>query len=201
MQAVLDRDIILNVISAGGTEVGKPPAGVGLERLRFDGVALVDLMDLSSIWVEPVHGGGFILHAVEVPGAQLVEMRYTDRGNLVMEASGLVRVLALEEIEQRELALQSGMLKASTRKRMTDALGDFPEQLADLTKMVYLLALGVVGKDQAIIDQLQACLTDMAATYDAGLAGASLKKNVGSLRDFMQEYYTKRSDLSTAGMK
>lgn len=60
---------------------GSIPAGVGLERLRWTGKALVDLADLDEIWCEHKNGA-FLLHAIEVPYSQLVKMSYKDRKKL-----------------------------------------------------------------------------------------------------------------------
>lgn len=67
--------------SNDGIEVGKKPVGVGMERLRWTGSELVDLADRSFIWCE-YKNGGFILHAIKVPCAQLIEMSYSDRKKL-----------------------------------------------------------------------------------------------------------------------
>jgi len=37
MKASLDRDIITSISRHAGTEIGRIPPGVGLERMRFDG--------------------------------------------------------------------------------------------------------------------------------------------------------------------
>jgi hypothetical protein len=58
MKASLDRDIITSISRHAGTEIGRIPPGVGLERMRFDGKQLVDLATLGEIWMEPIPGGG-----------------------------------------------------------------------------------------------------------------------------------------------
>jgi len=95
MRATLDKDIIVKI--GGPTEIGPLPKGVGLERLRFDGKKIIDLATLDEIWVEEKNGV-FILHAIEVPGSQLVRMRYTDRRKLVKDGNK-IRLKSAEEIE------------------------------------------------------------------------------------------------------
>ena len=104
MKAVLKEDMI---ISAGGfgVEIGAVPSGVGVERLRFDGSVLIDLMDLTSIWVRETAPGFYELHCVYVPHTQLVTMTYTDRGNLIME-NGVIRVMTTQEVTDKKQAIQ-----------------------------------------------------------------------------------------------
>ena len=64
MRATVNQDVIVHVTPHGIAEIGNLPTGVGLERLRFDGKKIVDLASLDEIWVEPVPGGGTILHAI-----------------------------------------------------------------------------------------------------------------------------------------
>lgn len=198
MNAILDRDIIASwAIAKEGTEVGQPPTGVGLERLRFDGKSVVDLEKLSEMWVEPIGGGGFALHAVEVPGAQLVKMSYAERRNLVME-SGVIRVLTEAEIKARDLGLREGMLKARTREAMAAELGDLHDQVGTLTKMLYLLILGVRQRDPAVLALIDSWVVDISGTFDTAQAGTSITAVVSAYRERMQEYYAARSKLVEA---
>lgn len=198
MNAILDTDIIVGwAVGQEGTEVGQPPKGVGLERLRFDGRLILDLMDLSEMWVEPVSGGGFVLHALEVPGSQLVKMSYADRRNLVME-SGVIRVLTAAEIQARDLSQREGMLKTRTREAMAAELGDLHDQVATLTKMIYMLILGFRQRDPVVLALIDSWLTDISGTFDTAQAGTSITAVVSAYRERMQEYYAARSKLSEA---
>jgi len=73
--------MIQKINAVDGIEVGSVPKDVGLERMRWDGEKLVDLFELSSMWVE-LNGGVFILHCIQTPNSQLVEMEYKDRKKL-----------------------------------------------------------------------------------------------------------------------
>jgi len=95
MRAYLKDDIIIRYTAdKNATEIGNPPR-VGLERLRFNGSGVVDLNDLTELWV----GSDYQLHAIEVPGSQLVQMTYADRTRLINDA-GTIRLKTDEELEQ-----------------------------------------------------------------------------------------------------
>jgi len=95
LKAILDRDIIIGWRDSG-IEVGTPPSGVGLERLRWDGEQIVDLADLSTIHISRVNGV-YELHCVAVSGSQPVYMGYVDRKNLISDG-GVYRVLNASEL-------------------------------------------------------------------------------------------------------
>ena len=84
MRAIIhNHDMIAKTCGPGeGVEVGDKPAGVGLERLRFDGSQLVDIATLSEFYVVR-RDGSWELHAVEVPGSQLVQMSHKQKWRLV----------------------------------------------------------------------------------------------------------------------
>jgi len=90
MQAILDQDRIVRLVMAGGVEIGRVPKAVGLERLRWNGEEIIDLLDLTEMWVRPV-AGGFVLHAVPVAGAQRLDMTWADRKRLVL-VNGVVEI-------------------------------------------------------------------------------------------------------------
>jgi len=100
MKAIVDKDIIVHITERGDTEIGHLPRGIGLERLRWDGSKVVDLADLDKIWVEHKNEA-FILHAIEVPGSQLVKMTYKDRKRLTVE-DGKIRLLTAEEMAAKQ---------------------------------------------------------------------------------------------------
>ena len=98
MRAIVDRDVIVRITQRGNTDIGRIPKGVGLERLRWDGSKVVDLADLTEMWVEE-QNGAFILHAVKVPGSQLVQMTYADRKRLTKDPDGTIRVKTDAELQ------------------------------------------------------------------------------------------------------
>lgn len=99
MKANLDKDRIINFHRDGDVEVNIP-RGVGLERIRVVAGQVIDLADLTEIWVENVQGA-WILHAASYPGCQLVTMTLADKKNL-MNDSGTYRVKTQQEIDDEE---------------------------------------------------------------------------------------------------
>lgn len=93
MRWTIDGDV-LAIAHPDGVEVGTLPSGVGLERLRWTGTKLVDLADLTEIWVHP---SSLQLHAVDVGGCTLVAMAYDDRRRLVQTSTGGVRLGTVQE--------------------------------------------------------------------------------------------------------
>jgi len=100
---IFDYDRIAAVTLKGGVDVGTIPRGKSLEQLRWDGEQLVDLADLDHIWVVRANGV-CTLHAIEVPGAQLVAMTYAQRRELTTDPDGTIRVEPEAERLERELA-------------------------------------------------------------------------------------------------
>lgn len=103
---------------------GSIPAGVGLERLRWTGKALVDLSGLDKIYVEHVNGG-FLLHAIKVPYSQLVKMTYRDRKKLWND-NGVFKIKSDAQI-QTELNLQ---YRKSHYPKISDQIGALMKYMA-----------------------------------------------------------------------
>ena len=134
MKAALNGDIILQV-NVGDTEIGPIPKGVGLERLRWDGQRVVDLMSMNPIWVEH-RGGVFILHAVKGLGWQSVAMNYTERKRLIND-NGTFRVKTTQEIAAEE-ALARAVAKNSAAVRGITSDTD-QGLILDVIKLLYAL--------------------------------------------------------------
>jgi len=197
MRAVIDRDIIVHVTPQGDTEIGSIPPGVGLERLRFDGERLVDLAELSEIWVEPVPGGGHVLHAVEVPGSQLVTMRYADRKNLISE-NGTIRIKATQEVQAEKAAQQNLMRKNRLRSSLKTNVGDAQDQLADACKILYSLLELVLTGDEKIRTTLLSILPDVQGVYTAEQV-ADTSASLSTIKAKLTEYYASKEPITTKG--
>lgn len=96
MKVTLQDDYIVSL--SGDVEVGRLPKDVGLERLRWDGERLVDLLYVSEIWVRYVHGA-WKLHCIPIAGAQQIAMSWADRKRLTMTRNE-IRLLTVEEYDQ-----------------------------------------------------------------------------------------------------
>lgn len=115
MKAILDGDRIVKFCIDGGVEVGKPPKGVGIERLRWDGEKLVDLATLKDLWVSVGKGGVPQLHAVKQTGAVRVEATYKDRKKLRVE-NGMLTTAAPAKTVNRERLIQEKLREIAIRE-------------------------------------------------------------------------------------
>ena len=122
MRVSLREDEILAIVN-DGIEVGNFPDGVGFERLRFDGTSVVDLNDLSSIWVREISPGFFKLHSQEVHASQLVQMSYVNRRNLINDG-GVIRVMTQSEINSARQAKDAELSECESLKAEAKSIID-----------------------------------------------------------------------------
>jgi len=198
MKAILDRDIIISLTPKGDTEIGTIPAdkkGVGLERLRFDGQKIVDLADLTTIWVEQVTPVFFICHAIEVPGAQEVAMTYQDRKNLMMD-NGTIRLKTPAEITAEREAEKKAMIKNRLRQGFKRDVGDPEDSLADAWKVISLLIIFMRTGDPAIAIFLDSIIPDLQAAYPLDTVKAALVANTKTIKTLMEGY---RAEIESKG--
>jgi hypothetical protein len=93
-----ERIVKLSVRPGVGTEVGPLPKGVGLERLRWDGVEIVDLYDLDEFYVDKTT---LKLYVNPREKSSLVQMQYKDRKHLMFDKTlNEVRLKTQEEINK-----------------------------------------------------------------------------------------------------
>ena len=131
--SIRNHDIIDRTNTIDGIEIGSIPKGVGIERIRWNGSEIVDLVSLDEIWVEHINGV-FILHSIEVPYSQLVIMQYKDRKKLWIDY-GVYKIKPDEQI-RTELNLK---YRRSHYPSISDQVGaimkyfalqhDLPEEL------------------------------------------------------------------------
>lgn len=187
MKAILADDIILRLSSRVGTEIGRIPAGVGLERLRFDGRKVVDLADLATIHVRYV-AGNFELHAIPVGDSQAVAMTYTDRRRLVF-GDGVIRVKTSSEITADVSAEQQQIKKNQLRQSIKRDIGDTQDMLADMAKMLFAtMVYARTGnlRLQVLIDRLVPEIKDI---YPPDQVEQALVDGVKKLKEKMAKYY------------
>ena len=135
-----NHDMIQKTNVPDGIEIGSIPKGVGLERVRWTGSKLVDLLKLNYIYVEYINGG-FCLHAIQTPYSQLVEMQYKDRKKLYND-NGVYKIKSNEQI-QTELNLE---LRKGNYPKISDQIGaimkylatkdDLPDELQELVDKI-----------------------------------------------------------------
>jgi len=179
MKAYVSDDIIVHITERGDTEIGRIPVDkrkVGLDRLRWDGTNIVDLMDCPEIWVR-YNGYAFDLHAIEVPNSQKVGMSYKDRDRLVVD-EGTIRLKTEGEVQLEKQGMAAQMVGNRLRKALQRTVGDPQEQLADAYKLINLLVMALIGKDKDAKDLLTEMLDDIGQTYSTPDIAKDLKQCV-----------------------
>ena len=188
MQAILNDDIIINLVIKGGTEIGNIPKGVGLERLRFDGEKVIDLAELSAIWVRHIESNAFELHCVDVGNCQLVEMSYRQR-RLLISNTGTYRIKTKRELEIDRVAEAN---QKSTAKMIAMIQSGFG--CADVLQ-VHLFALIVfliVYEKKPKADLFDNILPDIVEMFPVEKWEPILIDSVKKLKIIMKEYNSKR---------
>ena len=191
MKAVLDQDIIIYITEKGDTEIGAIPPNkkdVGLERLRWDGTKIVDLADMSEIWVKSVSNNFYELHAVKVLDTQKVQMTYRDRKNLIIE-DGIIRVKTALEIENGMKIEQESMTRNQLRQAFKRDVGDIETLLADTWKLISLIIIFVRTNDPQIAVFLDNILPDLEKAYPPKKIKDQIGEHIVTIKNLMQEYY------------
>ena len=99
-RAIVNKDMIVKITVDPklGIEIGSIPRGVGLERLRWDGSELIDLLYLDKFYVDRKTRK---LHATKQPNCDKITMSYNDRFNLIEDpVSKKLRVMTDDEIKK-----------------------------------------------------------------------------------------------------
>ena len=146
MLAILNNDIIIALtISENGTEIGSLPAGVGLERLRFDGDKVVDLAAVSEIWIKISIGGAFELHCIDIGGCKLVAMAYSQR-DLLINIDGTYSIKTAEQIEAERIIEVNQMAKTKLVQMVKAELGGIEE--FQVHSLAFIAALIIYARNQ-----------------------------------------------------
>ena len=191
MRVVLDRDRILAIVTEGGVDIGALPAKVGLERLRWNGANLVDLMDLTAMYVEPLPGASFCLHAVEVPGSQLVAMTYADRRRLTIDAAGAIRLKTEQELQDEATAQQARQEEQVKLLSIALATGSVDKQLYHLRQLVILVIYYVLTGNATAKTLLTELLNELKDIYTPAEVQSSLKTMIAQLRALEESFIAK----------
>lgn len=183
MKAIVDQDIIVNITELGNVEIGTLPDGVGFERLRWDGNRVVDLADLSEIWVANINGS-FELHCMEVPGSQLVQMTYADRKKLTSN-SGTFRIKTQEEIDTEN----TNRIIKEAKAKLQGKIGNLID--LELAQLAFICALIVYARQQptqlgSFFDSL---IPNIIDTFPLNKWETVLTKFAKDLNKFINEYY------------
>ena len=189
MRAILNNDIIVTLIMGDtkGTEIGDLPKNVGLERLRFNGSEVVDLAELSAFWVETI-AGGFMLHAVQVPNSNYIEMAFSDRQYLYING-GAPSVKTPEQIAIEEQAKQILVLKNALRLKLRDTVGDIQDQ--HMISLAFICAIIVYARQQpqVLADFFDDLIPHIIDIFPLSRWEDILKTGAKDIKTAMQDYY------------
>ena len=189
MRAILNNDMIVSLVMSetAGVEIGDIPKDIGFERLRFDGAQVVDLANLSAFWVETVLGG-FVLHCVEIPNSEYIEMSYVDRKHLVFN-SGVLRVKTQEEIDAEAYGSGLLVLKTKLRTKLKVAMGDIQDQQMQILAFVCALIVYSRLQPQALADFFDEIIPDIKDCFPLNRWESILKGGGRDLKAALIEYY------------
>ena len=188
MRAILHNDIIVTLVMGDrGTEVGDLPKGVGMERLRFNGEEVVDLADLSAFWVESIPGG-FMLHAVQVPNSNYIEMAFSDRQYLQING-GVPTIKTPEQIAIEEQGEQIRLLKSALKLKLRDTVGDIQDQ--HMMSLAFICAIIVYARQQpqVLADFFDDLIPHIVNMFPLSRWEDILKTGVTDIKTAMQDYY------------
>jgi len=188
LKALIEEDIIVKLDSQNGIEIGNLPVGVGLERLRWNGFAIVDLADLSEIWVR-LKNNVFELHCIQVVGSVLVSMTYADRYKLILN-DGIIRLKTAEEIEQERIDKLIRIAKA----KLAQKIGSLSfEKLIDLNLSVlaFICSLIIYARQQPqyLSDFYDQIIPDIIDIFPLNRWESKLKAFGIDLKQFIEDYY------------
>lgn len=137
MQATIDRDLIV-VLGRGPVAIPDDyPRNVGLERLRWNGSAVVDLATLSGFWVEHKNGL-FVLHCLSVPNATFIEMPYAARKLLYFD--GEIKVRTSEQVSAEAHTKKVEAIKNLLSSKLETA-GNVAELLMVMVGLIAVVAI------------------------------------------------------------
>jgi hypothetical protein len=188
MRAILNSDMIIGIsFSDDATEIGPLPKGIGLERLRFDGDKVIDLADLSDIWVKIGSGGAFGLHCIDIGDCQLVAMAYSQR-DLLINVSGLYAIKTPAEIEAERILALNQLAKARLVRKVKEQLGGIEE--FQVHSLAFIAALIIYSRNQppalaAFFDDIIPHIQDM---FPMAQWETILKNSAQKLKAIITEY-------------
>lgn len=190
MKAIIKEDIIIRITEKGDTEIGVLPKSIDLSILRFDGNKVVSLLDLNQIWVR-FKNNQFELHAIEVINSQLVNMTYQDRKKLIYE-NKIIRVKTSEEINNEKTEEFNQLLKNNLRIRLKNNIGDTPDLVADISKLVFLLIIYSRTQNSRIGQIFDRLIPIIKDVYSIDDIEEGLVNIAQYLKSEMPEYYTRK---------
>ena len=194
MKVILDQDRIIN-FSDAGIEIGTIPLGIDIRRLRWTGASLIDLNDLTEIWVE-YKGGAFILHAIEVPGSQLVTMTYANRKDLKLDVNTIRLKTSDERYNESLISFQE---KATAR--LYSRLRIPPLFFRFIFELLYIITKGLKDGGTNYVNFITQFLADVGSVVDDPNLLDSLPDQAKKFAELTQLYYSHVSSSSCSSSK
>lgn len=193
MKAFLKEDIITTITENGDTEIGRLPK-VGLERLRFNGSKVIDLVTVGQMWIR-YEKGFFTLHIVQVRDSQLVNMTYSDRKYLIVEG-GVIVVKTQVQRDAEALQVKKDILKTRLREKIKNELGTMNEQISDAYKLIAILIVYARNPGNTVLgNYMDELLPELVAAYPFDRVKGSLKRAVITLKTMLTDYYSEIDSL------
>lgn len=188
MKAILKNDEIVKLTIDKGVEVGNISNGVSLDRLRWDGSQLVDLMNPQTLYVKYLGDGYFELHVVNLPGTQPIYMSYKERKKLrYNEENGMIFLADPEFITEEK--------KQEEVKLILNRLGKYLgcNQEIFIKHMAFTAALIVYASEQpqALKDFFDDIAPVIKDTFPLAKWESILKKFSKDIKVYLQAYYEK----------
>lgn len=151
MRGILNKDVIVQ-ITPSGKELGPKPYGSSLESLRYNGKKIVDLGNLTGMWIEKKRDG-FVLHCMNVGNCQYVKMLYNQK-HLLIDDNGTYRLKTKDEIQSEKKEKKLNRKQAIKRTFLKKYVGDRYRREEYLEDLIRILIKAVIEKDTESIEFL-----------------------------------------------
>ena len=195
MKAILKEDIIVRLSIDVGVEVGNIPSGISIDRMRWNGSELVDLLMLRGFYVRHLGDNYFELHAVNVSDSHYVEMRYRDRRKLRLGVDQ-VPFIAAASLMSGEVKVEK--IKAAEAKLHSN-LGSRDKQFQDLMALVAALVVYAAEQPPALKTFFEQIAPNIKDAYPAGRYLEVLRKVAKNLKACLSEYHVEVDKINEEG--
>jgi len=193
MKAILREDMITQLSLDKGIEVGNMPSGVSIDRVRWDGVRLVDLLKVRHIYVRVLEHNYFELHIMPLKNTHEVQMTYKDRKRLRVGSEGKPYLADDTFIEQE---VKDEKIKAADLK-LFEKLGGSQKQFQGLQALLMaVIVYASTGSTtlKTLFDDLTPHIRD---AYPLARYEEILKAAAKHLKNCMEEYHSEIDRINT----
>jgi len=199
MKPILDK-FKSKIINFGdsGLDLRLPKSAVGdLERIRFDGEKLVDIINLTEFYVTHTKGI-FELHVRnDIDESQLIEMTFFDKNRLIVEGE-TIRLRTTQEIEEIKRAESIRDIKRLLKYKMDMQMGGVIDLFLFTHKLLYVLIKGLRTQNPQILNFIDVYLNEMEKFVN--IADPDFKEELISeykiFRDLAKEHLTALNSIT-----